>query len=74
MISLSKTFPVLGAGLVALVPTFASAQAADAAFTAAMSQAVTSVGTYAAALVGLAAVAVVFMIAIKYIKRIPRAS
>jgi len=43
-------------------------------FEAAMTEATAKVGTYAAALVGLAAVGVVFMIAIKYVKRIPRAS
>lgn len=43
-------------------------------FTTAMTEATTKVGTYAAALVGLAAVGVVFAIAIKYVKRIPRAS
>ena len=43
-------------------------------FDAALATATTKVGSYASALVGLAAVAVVFMIAIKYVKRIPRAS
>ena len=43
-------------------------------FETALSTATTKVGSYAAALVGLSAVAVVFMIAMKYVKRIPRAS
>lgn len=43
-------------------------------FDAAMTSATTNVGTYAAALVGLSAVAVVFMIAMKYVKKITRAS
>lgn len=43
-------------------------------FDVALATATTKVASYAAALVGLAAVAVVFMIAIKYVKRIPRAS
>ena len=43
-------------------------------FTTAMTEATTKVGTYAAALVGLAAVSVVFMIAIKYVKKLPRAA
>jgi hypothetical protein len=43
-------------------------------FTTAMSDSTTKVGTYAAALVGLAAVAVGFMIAIKYVKKIVKAS
>lgn len=51
----------------------AYAQSADP-FDAAMTTATTKVGSYAAALVGLAAVGVVFMIAIKYVKRIPRAA
>lgn len=43
-------------------------------FDAALASATTKVGGYAAALVGLAAIAVVFMIAIKYVKKIPRAA
>lgn len=58
---------------VALAPVFAVAQEVDP-FDTAMTTATTKVGAYAAALVGLAAVGVVFMIAIKYVKRIPRAS
>jgi len=49
------------------------AQASDP-FTTALTEATTKVGTYAAALVGLSAVAVVFMIALKYVKKIPRAA
>lgn len=58
---------------VALAPVFALAQAADP-FDSALSTATTKVGSYAAALVGLSAVAVVFMIAMKYVKKLPRAS
>lgn len=58
-----------GLGLSAL----AMAQGADP-FSTALTDATTKVGTYAAALVGLSAVSVVFMIAMKYVKRIPRAS
>lgn len=43
-------------------------------FTTAMTEATDKVGDYAAALVGLGAVAVIFMIALKYVKKIPRAS
>ena len=43
-------------------------------FTTAITDSTTKVGTYAAALVGLAAVAVGFMIAIKYVKKIVKAS
>jgi len=59
---------------VAAVPSLVLAQAAADPFTAAMTQATTKVGEYAAALVVLGAVAVVFMIALKYVKKIPRAS
>lgn len=55
------------------LPVLAMAQSTDP-FDTALATATTKVGQYAAALVGLAAVAVVFMIAIKYVKRIPRAS
>lgn len=57
--------------LIAAAPAFA--QSTDP-FDAALTSATTKVGTYAAALVGLSAVAVVFMIAMKYVKKIPRAS
>lgn len=60
----------VGLGLASLG---AFAQATDP-FDAALTNAQTKVEGYAAALVGLAAVAVVFMIAVKYVKKIPRAS
>lgn len=60
----------VGAGL-ASVGAFA--QSPDP-FDTAMATATAKVNSYAAALVGLAAVAVVFMIAIKYVKKIPKAS
>ena len=63
----------LAVAAVTLIPLLASAQATDP-FDTAMTAATTKVGAYAAALVGLSAVAVVFMIAMKYVKRIPRAS
>lgn len=56
-----------------LVPALSFAQATDP-FDVAITEATTKVGSYAPALVGLSAVAVVFMIAMKYVKRIPRAS
>ena len=43
-------------------------------FDAALADVTTKVSGYAAALVGLAAVAVAFMVAVKYVKKIPRAS
>lgn len=52
----------------------AFAQAGPDPFTTAMTEATTKVNLYAAALVGLGAVSVIFMIALKYVKRIPRAS
>ena len=51
----------------AFVPLLALA---DDPFTAAMTSATSSVGTYAAALVGLSAVSVIFMIGMKYVKKI----
>lgn len=62
------------AATIALASVGASAQTVTDPFETAMTTATTKVGTYAAALVGLSAVAVVFMIAMKYVKRIPRAS
>lgn len=59
--------------VVSFLPVLASAQAVDP-FDTALTAATTKVGAYAAALVGLSAVAVVFMIAMKYVKRIPRAA
>lgn len=53
--------------------TLAMAQAVDP-FDTAIASATSKVGAYAAALVGLSAVAVIFMIAMKYVKRIPRAA
>lgn len=57
----------------ALASVGAFAQVVDP-FETAMTTATTKVTSYAGALVGLAAVAVIFMIAIKYVKKIPRAS
>jgi hypothetical protein len=56
------------------LPVMAFAQAAADPFDAAIATATTKVAAYSAALVTLAAVGVVFLIAIKYVKRIPRAS
>lgn len=62
---------VAGASLLALPAVMA--QVTDP-FDTAIAEATTKVSAYAAALVTLAAVSVVFWIAIKYVKRIPRAS
>lgn len=59
--------------VVAAVPLLASAQETDP-FVEAMTDATSKVTTYAGALVGLGAVAVIFMIGLKYVKKIPRAS
>lgn len=61
-----------GIALVGALPVLASAQTDP--FTDAIGDATTKVGTYAAALVTLGAVAVLFMIALKYVKKIPRAA
>lgn len=58
-----------GLGMSAL----AMAQTVDP-FTDAVTAATTKVGTYGAALVVLSGVGVVFLIGMKYVKRIPRAS
>lgn len=63
----------IGIAVVTAAPVLSFAQSTDP-FDTALATATTKVGSYAAALVGLAAVAVVFMIAIKYVKKIPRAS
>ena len=56
-----------------LAPAVVFANTTDP-FTTAITDSTTKVSTYAAALVGLAAVAVGFMIAIKYVKKIVKAS
>jgi hypothetical protein len=57
----------------ALLPAVAFAQAADP-FDTALATVTTKVTSYAGALVGVAAIAVVFMVAVKYVKKIPNAS
>lgn len=63
----------LAASVLVLSSVPVMAQTTDP-FDTAMAEATTKVGAYAAALVGLGAVAVIFMIALKYVKKIPRAS
>lgn len=63
----------LAVAVVASAPVLAFAQGTDP-FDTALTAATTAVGEYAAALVGLSAVAVIFMIAMKYVKKLPRAS
>lgn len=55
--------------VLAAVPSFAVDP-----FDTAITDASAKITTYATALVGVSAIAVVFMIAMKYVKRIPRAS
>lgn len=55
------------------VSAFAQTVAADP-FDTALTTVTASTTKYASALVGVAAIAVVFMIAIKYVKKLPRAS
>ena len=67
----------IGAAVSAAVflPAVAFAQSTPTdPFDTAMTAMTTKVGAYAAALVGLAAVSVGFMIAIKYVKKLPRAA
>lgn len=73
--SFLKRAQALKAGaLSALVVVSAGAQAAvPTEFTDAITDALADVATMAGALVGVAAVGVAFMLAIKYVKRIPRA-
>ncbi|CAM8660043.1 hypothetical protein MCEMIEM13_01629 [Comamonadaceae bacterium] len=59
--------------LASAAPVLSFAQAVDP-FDTALTTATTKVTSYAGALVGLAAVSVVFMIAIKYVKKLPKAS
>lgn len=70
--SISRALAVVSAATLPLA-VFAQTAPVDP-FTAAMTEATTKVGAYAAALVGLGAVAVVFLIALKYVKKIPKAS
>lgn len=64
----------MSVAVLALPATMAAhAQAVDP-FDTAVTQVTGKVGSYGAALVGVAAAAVVFMVAIKYVKKIPRAS
>lgn len=60
-------------GTVLTAPAVVFANTTDP-FQTALTEATAKVGSYAAALVGLGAVAVIFMIALKYVKKIPRAS
>lgn len=55
------------------VCAFAQSVGADP-FDTALTQVTASTTKYASALVGVAAIAVVFMIAIKYVKKLPKAS
>lgn len=62
-----------GVALVTAAPFLAHAQEADP-FDAAVSTVTTKVTSYAGALVGVAAISVVFLVAVKYVKKLPRAS
>lgn len=69
----SGAYREVGIAAVTAVPFLAQAQSTDP-FDSAITEATGKIGSYGAALVGLSAVGVVFMIAMKYVKRIPRAS
>lgn len=68
----ASAYREIGIASVVAFPMLASASTDP--FADAVADATTKIGTYGAALVGLAAVGVVFSIAMKYVKRIPRAS
>lgn len=63
----------LAVATVSALPVLASAQAVDP-FDTAITNITTKVSSYGAALVGLAAVSVVFFVAMKYVKKIPKAA
>lgn len=67
-----RTYAV-AATLAAPVISFAQTVGTDP-FDAALTTVTEKTGVYAAALVGVSAVAVVFMVAMKYVKKLPRAS
>jgi hypothetical protein len=71
--AVSRGYLRAGVAAATLIPALAFATPTDP-FDTALASATTKVGDYAAALVGLSAVAVVFMIAMKYVKKLPRAS
>ena len=69
-----KLYNKIAAGTASLLASFgAFAQSVDP-FTAATTEITGKIETYGAALVGVAAVGVVFMVAMKYVKKLPRAS
>lgn len=67
----AKVAAVVSTGL--LTAGVAFAQATDP-FDAAVDNITDKVETYGAALVGVAAVGVIFMVAMKYVKKLPRAA
>lgn len=60
--------------LMAAAPVLSFAQAVADPFDTALSTITTKVNSYGAALVGLAAVGVLFVVAMKYVKKLPRAA
>lgn len=62
------------AGTVATGLALAGAPSATSTFSDALTAATSNVGTFAAGLVTLAAVSVAFMIAMKFVKKLPRAA
>lgn len=69
----AKFVAVAALATTAMLSVSAYAQSVDP-FDTALAQVTTSTTKYASALVGVAAIAVVFMIAIKYVKKLPKAS
>ena len=71
--SLAVRTTAIASGCMLSAAAFAQAVPSDP-FDTAITNATTKVTSYATALVGLAAVSVIFMVAIKYVKKIPKAS
>lgn len=70
----AKFVAVTAIATTAMLGVCAFAQTAGDPFDTALTQVTASTTKYASALVGVAAIAVVFMIAIKYVKKLPKAS
>jgi len=60
--------------LIGAAPVLSFAQGVADPFDTALSTITTKVNSYGAALVGLAAVGVLFVVAMKYVKKLPRAA
>ncbi len=66
----NRNIAILGVSMLPVLSFAQTAGTGSSAFTDAVTQATTDIGTFGGALVGLAAVGVAFMIAVKYVKKI----